>query len=673
MNDFLEHLSPEELASLRSTFFTQASELLEALNEGLLRLETTTDQAEELKAIQRAVHTLKGDSASFGMDRVATLAHRMEDLLGLIREDQIAPDPATVDLLLEATDTLGTLVNAYGDGLEPPEPSQLLERIAAVSGPVTAPESEPALPTEAPDPQPGTPQVDTDRSMGADGQRCYEIRVTFDPQCQLHSAGAFLLTQHLSPWAEILGAEPHLDSPDLDRKGTLTFIVTSAHQPEALKAACEIPGVSGTVSIKLHEGNGRPTERTETGSATTPSATIRVDAGRVDKVMNLVGELTIARSMFTRALHHVEERLGRQESFMRLGEANNLMERTMSDLQKSVLRMRMVPIDTVFRRLPRIVRDLARSSDKEVRLVIAGQGTELDKGIVDRIGEPLLHLIRNAVDHGIEPPTVREASGKPRTGTVQVNAFHEGNQIIIELEDDGKGIDAAAVWAKAVEKGLIDAAGAEQLSEAQILDLIFLSGFSTATTVTDVSGRGIGMDVVRATLQELKGSIKMTSRPGLGTKMTLRLPLTLAIIKAMLFTEGDQLFALPLDTIGEIARIQPTAIETVEGREVLRIRDRVISLLRLSSLLAIAAGGSREHRFVLILSLGERRVGLLVEHLAGEEELVIKAMEGGWVSTDLVAGASLLGDGQVILILNPSALVEHALGQERDRRRLNPV
>ncbi|MFQ5882184.1 MAG: chemotaxis protein CheA [Candidatus Methylomirabilales bacterium] len=659
MGDGLEYLTPEDQELLRSTFFAQSGEILETLHESILALEGGPPSEELLGTIQRALHTLKGDAASFGMSDLSNLAHKLEDLLSPIRDGSLPIDQQTIDLLLEGADLFGHLLQAARTGDPSPPTTALLARL------------EKHLRQEVEDaPPPGQSiteyqqlQVEWARREGLSLQ---EITVTFDPDCRLRSAGAHLVAQQIRGLGDLITVNPPLEG-NLDVCATITFLVATAKNGDVLEAACRIPGVVAEVTVRGHTPSA--TQGTRGSAPPPPSSTIRVETQRVDKVMNLVGELTIIRSMFTQSFGDLEGRVGRDDTLLRLVGLNDLVDRTLNDLQKSVMRLRMVPIDLVFRRLPRMIRDLSRELNKEIRLNIEGRSTELDKGLVDRIGEPLLHLIRNAADHGIESPAIRRELRKPEAGSITVTASHEGNQTIIQVEDDGQGIDPQAIRLKAVERGLIDADEAQALSDGEALHLIFLPGFSTVDRVTDLSGRGIGMDAVRATVEELKGTIQIASQPGQGTRITLTLPLTLAIIKAILVKEEDEAFALPLSAIAEITRVVPQEIATIEGREVFRLRQQVLSLLRLRDLLALPTRQEEaSHLHVLVLAMGERRIGLAVERLLGEEELVIKILERTWINAEIIAGASLLGDGRVILILHAPALLQLAVDRERRRR-----
>jgi two-component system chemotaxis sensor kinase CheA len=338
----------------------------------------------------------------------------------------------------------------------------------------------------------------------------------------------------------------------------------------------------------------------------------------------------------------------------------------LNKLQRSVMKIRMVPVEQMFRRLPRVVRDTAKQTGREVNIVIEGENTDLDKSILDALAEPMMHLLRNAVDHGIEPPLERAAAGKPPEGTLRLNAYHQGNQVVIEIADDGRGIDLAAVVRKAVDRGIVTAEQAQRLSENDALDLIFHAGLSTASQVTEVSGRGVGMDIVKAVMDRLKGTISVCSIAGEGTTFRLKVPLTLAIIKALLFRISERLYAVPLGNVLEIVRARESEVHVIDDQEVLQIREEVLPLVRLSRMHGGEAAPMPK-MFVIVVSLGDRKAGLVVDRLIGEQELVIKALDETLVSSELVSGASILGDGRVVLILSISDVVEK-LGRGYSRK-----
>jgi two-component system chemotaxis sensor kinase CheA len=421
---------------------------------------------------------------------------------------------------------------------------------------------------------------------------------------------------------------------------------------------------AATVASSVVGAGANPEAAKAPGSAaaTIAESTLRVDAARIDAVMNLVGELIIGKSMLHRSLMELDQRHARDPVRAKLSDALAFQSRVLDELHKCVLKIRMVPVEQLFRRFPRLVRDVAKQCGKDVALELSGQNTDLDKGILDALAEPLMHLVRNAVDHGVEDAEERIAANKPARGTVYLNAYHQGTQVVIEVRDDGRGINLAQIRRHALEKGIVKAADIERLTDSEAMNLIFEPGFSTAAAITEVSGRGVGMDVVRTVMDNLKGTVHVSSAKGNGTTIQLRMPLTLASIQTLLFRVSGRLFAVPLSSVVEITRITDTEIHRVDQREVLRLREQILTLVRLNSLSqihAVAAEDStkKKRNFVIVIGAAEKRFGLVVDNLVGEEELVIKALPTEIISSDLVSGASILGDGTVVLILNVPAVL----------------
>jgi two-component system chemotaxis sensor kinase CheA len=519
----------------------------------------------------------------------------------------------------------------------------------------------------------------------ARGQDVYHVVVKIDPHCAMPIAGRQLVHNAVGVMGPVLAVRPDAKSPAASKQ--VEFVLASVQTVEQIAAKCKIPTITGEVAVELMLDAApvvnRPASESafppETGEAQQPpmaapplniaapaadpaAATtmqeniLRVDAGRIDSVLNLVGELIIGKSMLQQALNELSKRFPKEALRGKFADAMAFQARVLNDLQRSVMKIRMVPVDQLFRRFPRMVRDVSRQCGREVELDISGQDTDLDKGILDAIAEPLTHLVRNAVGHGIESAEERRKLGKAAMGVIRLNAYHHGNQVIVEVTDDGRGIDAQKIRTKAIELGLTTAEEASRLTEAQVLDFIFRPGFSTAEEVTEVSGRGVGMDVVQSVLHRLKASISVETRLGQGTTFRLKLPLTLAIIKALLFWVEQRLYAVPLNAVLEIARTFETEVHQVDNYEVLQLRNQVLPLLRMGR---PVAEDRKSKLFVLVITVLERKYGLIVDALEGEEELVIKALDDQTFSTDLVSGASILGDGRVVLILNLPAVVEH--------------
>jgi two-component system chemotaxis sensor kinase CheA len=522
----------------------------------------------------------------------------------------------------------------------------------------------------------------------ASGQDVYHVVVKIDPHCAMPIAGRQLVHNAIGVMGPVLAVRPDAKSPAASKQ--VEFVLASVQTADQIAAKCRIPTITGEVTAELMleaaaavtESDSKTVASPEV-SAVTPGAAaapevappepaaaepslmpttaleniLRVDAGRIDNVLNLVGELIIGKSMLQQALNEFSKRFPKEPLRGKFADAMAFQARVLNDLQRSVMKIRMVPVDQLFRRFPRMVRDVSRQCGRDVELDISGQDTDLDKGILDAISEPLTHLVRNAVSHGIEPAEERRKLGKAPRGMIRLNAYHQGNQVVVEVSDDGRGIDAQKIRAKAIELGMATAEELARLSEGELYEFIFKPGFSTADEVTEVSGRGVGMDVVQSVLHRLKASISVETHSGIGTTFRMKLPLTLAIIKALLFWVEQRLYAIPLNAVLEIARTFETEVHQVDNYEVLQLRNQVLPLLRLGR---PAAGENRNSKlFVLVITAGERKYGLIVDALEGEEELVIKALDDQTFSTDLVSGASILGDGRVVLILNLPAVVEH--------------
>ncbi|MDP9148111.1 MAG: chemotaxis protein CheA, partial [Acidobacteriota bacterium] len=444
-------------------------------------------------------------------------------------------------------------------------------------------------------------------------------------------------------------------------------IVSEVRSERAITAGTEHELVADLLEVQAQAANALPNENNMPGTAVTNAAaavsetSLRVDAARIDAVMNLVGELIIGKSMLNRTLAELDKSHARDPVRAKLADAVAFQTRVLDELHKCVLKIRMVPVEQLFRRFPRVVRDVAKQCGKDVALQMTGQSTDLDKGILDSLAEPLMHVVRNAVDHGIEPADERLASSKPARGTVFLNAYHQGTQVVVEVRDDGRGMDPVRLRLQAVEKGILKADDAKRLNDQEALNLIFEPGFSTAAEVTEVSGRGVGMDVVRSVINKIKGTVQVTTQLGRGTSIQMRAPLTLASIQTLLFRVGGRLFAVPLSSVVEITRIRQSEIHMVDQREILRLRDQLLTLVRLNRLdhiHTVSTSPAKATSFVIVIGASEKRFGLIVDSLVGEEELVIKALPSEIVSSDLVTGASILGDGTVVLILNVPAVVE---------------
>ena len=690
--------SPDERGmELRELFFETSQELLQALNEEALKLEKKSGDEEIVRAIRRTVHTLKGDSAACGLRELSELAHQFEDALSL---EGTATQAAVAEIAFAAADVFTEMIAAYRTGSKLPSTRSLSKKISDLTAPAagrTRRTKKSTAKTAAGKTAGGKTSAKAAvlwteyeklamTKAQAGGLAVYHVVVKIDPHCAMPIAGRQLIHNALGAVGQVIAVHPDAKSPAAAKH--VEFVLASAQTVEQITAKGRIPTISEEVTIELmlapspapQAAEGESTGVTEAaadaslpepeasaqetaspavgpGTIAAPENLLRVEASRIDSVLNLVGELIIGKSMLQQALNEFSKRYPKDLLRGKFGDAVAFQARVLNDLQRSVMKIRMVPVDQLFRRFPRMVRDVARQCGREVELDISGQDTDLDKGILDAIAEPLTHLVRNAVSHGTEPAEERRKLGKKPQGVVRLNAYHHGNQVVVEVIDDGRGIDTQKIRAKAIELGMTTPEEAARLSETEVLDFIFRPGFSTAEQVTEVSGRGVGMDVVQSVLHRLKASVSVETHPGQGTTFRLKLPLTLAIIKALLFWVEQRLYAIPLNAVLEIARTFETEVHQVDNYEVLQLRNQVLPLLRLGR--PVADGDRKSKLFVLVITVGERKYGLIVDALEGEEELVIKALDDHTFQTDLVSGASILGDGRVVLILNLPAVVEH--------------
>jgi two-component system chemotaxis sensor kinase CheA len=698
-------LFPEDHASeLRALFFETATELLQTLNEDGLELERHPEDEELLRKVRRTVHTLKGDAAACGYSDLSELAHELEDVLR--PEVAINAQQGLAEAVLVAADTFTSMVSAYRGNLQPPAGEELRQQILSLT-------RKPFSGTVRYKLQARFAWSEYEQMVVADalgrGETVYYLAFSIDPHCPMRSAGMQLIRNTLQECGRLLAIAPDQSTltQDLD---VVEAALASEHTADWLEKKCRIPAVTAEILVQraqakadqsddvldiiqhvttsaeeeaeelaIEEIVGRHQPPAPAAAPAPPSAApanggsaqpqpaeasaipamaenlLRVDAERIDSVMNLVGELIIAKSMMHQAINDFEKRFPKDALKGRFSDAMAFQARIMNDLQKSVMKIRMVPVEHLFRRFPRVVRDVAKSCGKEVSLVMSGQDTDLDKSILDMLAEPMAHLVRNCVDHGIESPAERINAGKPAQGVVALKAYHQGNQIVIEVEDDGRGVDRDKLVSRAIEAGIISQADAAALTDQDALNLAFHPGLSTAEQVTAISGRGVGMDVVKTVLDRLKGSVIIRSTKGKGTSFLLKVPLTLAIIKALLFRVDDCTYAIPLASVVEITRAGLTEIHSVDNRDVVQLRGEVLALVHLRGLTQEPRRAKK--MFVIVVSLGDRKFGLVVDQLVGEEELVIKALDDHLVATELVSGASILGDGTVVLILNIAAVV----------------
>jgi two-component system chemotaxis sensor kinase CheA len=706
--------SDDHADELRDLFFESSQDILQALNEDALLLEKSPRDPDIVRNLRRSVHTLKGDSAACGYKELSELAHAVEDVLTV--EIAARDGDGLTELVLVSADAFENLLAAYRNQLAPPSTEPIFPLIEALRNP-----SAEAL---------FAPQfnwTEYERLLIANnavsGQSVYNLALAIDPICPMRAAAVQLVRNVLLEVGTILVMRPDENSsaiPDIievaiashhplawvERKSKIPTVVSKIYAEAVADAAAEVsvqaaapeppssvvaeqpivpapapqapppsnlpatPYASTSesdpaVNAPTEHPGQKPTKVRDERPAAATENVIRVEAERIDVVLDLVGELIIAKSMMQELLTEMNRSLGNTPLRAKTSDVLLFQSQILNKLQRSVMKIRMVPVEQMFRRLPRVVRDTAKHIGREVNIVIEGENTDLDKSILDALAEPMMHLLRNAVDHGIEPPLDRIEAGKPAEGTIRLNAYHQGNQVVIEISDDGRGIDLAKVTAKAVDRGIITSEQAQRMSENDALDLIFHAGLSTASKVTEVSGRGVGMDIVKSVMDRLKGTVSVRSILGEGTTFRLKVPLTLAIIKALLFRISKRLYAVPLGNVLEIVRAQESSVHFIDEQEVLQIREEVVPLIRLSRMHAESERSSK--LFIIVVTLGDRKAGLIVDRLIGEQELVIKALDESLISSQLVSGASILGDGRVVLILSIADVVEK-LGRGYSRK-----
>ena len=678
----------ERAAELRELFFESAEELLQELNEAGLQLENRPDDGEIIRHVRRIVHTLKGDAAACGFRELSGLAHELEDALN--PESAKEMQHAVVDVIFTAADTFREMLSAHRKGVQPTSGHELREQIRRIT------HSSPHSPARLQDAD-ASPRFDwnepqktqIEEALGR-GERVYNIGLEIDSASGMRSAAFHMAHNILKNLGTILALYP-VDSAALEHSSRIEAALASDHSRELLLEKCKIPSVIASVKVEeisnhqepsqdlldvvlqaearasgaisaVSDGRrrgdsaefGAPAEPSNASSRELQTHALRVDADRIDTVLNLIGELIIGKSMLHRTIVEFDKHHPKDPLRSRFADALAIQSRVLEELQRSVMKIRMVPVEQLFRRFPRIVRDVAKACNRDVAVEIAGETTDLDKSILDALAEPLAHLVRNAVNHGIEAPQEREAVGKPKRGTVRLNAYHQANQMVIEVSDDGRGIDTNKVTRRAVESGVIPASEAGKLTHAETMRLIFQPGLSTADEITETSGRGVGMDVVAGALERLKGTVEIESAAGAGAKFRLMVPLTLASIQALLFRIDGKLYAAPLSNVVEITRISDDDLHRVDNHIVLRLRDQLLTVARLCASNSNLAPTKKA--FVVVIGTGERKFGLIVDARVGEDELVIKSLDDRFAASDMVSGASILGDGTVVLILNIAAV-----------------
>ena len=687
-----------DLTQFYQTFFEEAGENLQTMEQMLLELDLGAADDEELNAIFRCAHSVKGGAATFGFNDVAALTHQMEALLDKLRRHELSPTAQMVDVLLAAGDALRSLLARHqGSGGSAPDTTDLLATIAALcagqavdsaakSAPAPAPMSTAVPPgtrelemtvSELDDPSlvdslielfkeiGGLGQIEPlDAGMAADGVRRFKVTTTSSDSDLLdlfcfHVPREAVNLAALGPgygFHEDAPGAPPRDYPAANGETSYGFFENAPGAPGATGGAAggaPAAGQAAAMAVSANAGAARPVAAPK-ATAALDSATLRVSVEKVDQLLNLVGELVITQAMLAQNSKGLEAALHQQ-----LTAGLTDLERNTRDLQEAVMSIRMIPMSMVFNRFPRMLRDLASKLGKKVELVTLGESTELDKGMVEKITDPLTHLVRNSCDHGIELPAERAARGKPETGTLTLVASHQGGSIVIEVRDDGKGLNRDKLISKAREKGI---AAPDSMTDNEVWNLIFAPGFSTAEVVTDLSGRGVGMDVVKKNITALGGTVDIDSAEGYGMSVKVRLPLTLAIMDGMSVGVADECYILPLGSVVESFQIKPGMIKTIGGSGlVVEVREEYMPVIDLEQVFAIPrTDTSIRSRIMVVVEAEGSRVAVLVDELLGQQQVVVKNLEANYRKVPDVSGATIMGDGRVALILDVGTLVRRS-------------
>lgn len=693
-----------DMSQYLEIFIEETREHLQSLNQCLLKMEKNTEDNSMLNEIFRVAHTLKGMSGTMGFNRMSRLTHDMEDVLHALRSNEIKVSPKLIDVLfkcLDALESYTTIIAETGaEGIEDNVPiinalSDIINGNGQDEAPIapsspSAPSAPAAKATDALSPAGSTPELELNQydlsviNKAADmGSNTFQITIKLNNGCVLKSARAFIIFKTLERHSEIIKSEPKVEDIE-DEKFDFEFTVIVISQEDASIFNKELNSISEVeeVIIKLveakrdvaakagndpasdvgvsenHETFAHPTttdaeavqvksdasiKKAKTGK------TVRVDIDRLDVLLNLVSELIIQKTRLE-GLEGIE----RTPDYV---ETIEYLERITTNLHDAVMKVRMVPVETVFNRFPRMIRDISKDLGKEVELTMSGEETELDRTVIDEIGDPLIHLLRNSVDHGIESIEKRKSLGKPETGSIALRAYQDGNSVVIEVEDDGEGINIDKVKKKAIEKGLINKDIAANLTKKDIIDFLFKPSFSTADKVTDLSGRGVGLDVVKTKIEALGGVVEVETELGKGSKFFIRLPLTLAIIQALLVMVGNEKYAIQLSSIQKITNIAPEEIKLVQKQEVVLYRNTVIPIVRLDKVLEVPKDAKEPKLLTLVIvKRGDRLTGFVVDKILGQQEIVQKSLGKFLSGIKVITSATILGDGNVALILDVNAL-----------------
>ncbi len=656
----------DDLQEIMEDFLIEAFEMNEQLDQDLVELEHNPEDLDLLNRIFRVAHTIKGSSSFLNLNILTHLTHNMEDALNRARKGEIKITPDIMDVVLRSIDLMKTLlvtIRDTGSDTNNGKENEIEEAVKQLQA-ITSQNLEGAKETS------GTKEAPKEVKEEIKEKTKEEVKVNKTPTAENPASDNPLADEPDLDYANMSAEEVEAEIERLLNKRQEADKERRAQkkQEDQAKPKQEVTPTKETPKTetpKVPKAETKTKAKADTEENKAPSIgveqTVRVDVRRLDHLMNLIGELVLGKNRLIRIYSDVEERYDGEKFLEELNQVVSSISAVTTDLQLAVMKTRMQPVGKVFNKFPRMVRDLSRELGKSIELIIEGEETELDKSIVEEIGDPLIHIIRNSCDHGIEPLEERRKLNKPETGKVQLSAYNEGNHIVIKISDDGKGLDPVMLKEKAIEKGVISERDAEGMSDREAFNLIFKPGFSTAKVVSNVSGRGVGMDVVKTNIEKLNGIIEIDSEVGVGTTQKLKIPLTLAIIQALLVGVQEEYYAIPLSSVLETVRISQDEIYTVDGKSVLRLRDEVLSLVRLSDIFKVdAILESNSDVYVVIIGLADQKIGVIVDYLIGQEEVVIKSLGYYLKNTRGIAGATVRGDGKITLIVDVGAMMDMA-------------
>ncbi|GAA8383523.1 chemotaxis histidine kinase/response regulator CheAY2 [Helicobacter pylori] len=655
----------DDLQEIMEDFLIEAFEMNEQLDQDLVELEHNPEDLDLLNRIFRVAHTIKGSSSFLNLNILTHLTHNMEDVLNRARKGEIKITPDIMDVVLRSIDLMKTLlvtIRDTGSDTNNGKENEIEEAVKQLQA-ITSQNLEGAKETSG---AKEAPLKEVKKEVKEENNEEIKENKAKAPTAENSASDNPLANEPDLDYANMSAEEVEAEIERLLNKRQEADKERRAQKKQEAKQEVTLtkePPKTETPKAPKTETKAKAKADTEENKALSIGVeqTVRVDVRRLDHLMNLIGELVLGKNRLIRIYSDVEERYDGEKFLEELNQVVSSISAVTTDLQLAVMKTRMQPVGKVFNKFPRMVRDLSRELGKSIELIIEGEETELDKSIVEEIGDPLIHIIRNSCDHGIEPLEERRRLNKPETGKVQLSAYNEGNHIVIKISDDGKGLDPVMLKEKAIEKGVISERDAEGMSDREAFNLIFKPGFSTAKVVSNVSGRGVGMDVVKTNIEKLNGIIEIDSEVGVGTTQKLKIPLTLAIIQALLVGVQEEYYAIPLSSVLETVRISQDEIYTVDGKSVLRLRDEVLSLVRLSDIFKVdAILESNSDVYVVIIGLADQKIGVIVDYLIGQEEVVIKSLGYYLKNTRGIAGATVRGDGKITLIVDVGAMMDMA-------------